>query len=173
MSDCARKSCFAPIANASARVLILGTLPGDQSLRQQQYYAHPQNQFWRILYDCFDETPEDDYAARLRFVEKQGIAIWDVLASAARQGSLDTAIKGGVPNDFVRFFTDHTHIQAIGFNGLKAHALFAHHFGRGNSALLAEISLTVLPSTSPAATRMYRDKVKSWRVFFEGVQSGA
>ena len=92
-----------PIVDARAEVLILGSFPSTASLAAGQYYAHRQNQFWRILGEVISQPLSAmDYAARQDAVKAAGIAIWDVYASCEREGSLDTAIRDGVPNDFAR-----------------------------------------------------------------------
>lgn len=135
-----------------------------------QYYGHPQNQFWRIVYGCFGKTPDDGYMARLAFVQSKGIAIWDVLASAERNGSLDAAIKNGEANDFFQFLSRYSQITSIGFNGQKAQALFVRHAAANKNAMFTKINRTVLPSTSPAATRPYQEKIEVWRAFLNPVK---
>ncbi|WP_239688587.1 DNA-deoxyinosine glycosylase [Aquitalea magnusonii] len=99
MSDSA-KSCFPPVVNAQTRLLILGSLPGDASLRAAQYYAHPRNQFWRLLGELLDDDlPGLDYPSRLAALQQHGIGLWDVVAQARRPGSLDAAIRDLSPND--------------------------------------------------------------------------
>lgn len=150
---------------SNARVLILGSLPGDESIRLQQYYAHPQNQFWRMLSAVFDAQDLATYDAKRAFLIHQRIAVWDVLASAGRAGSLDTAIRNGVPNDVMDLLTTHTEITAIACNGQKAHALFTRHFDKDVRTLPRRCLIGCLPSTSPAATRPLIEKVAEWRAF--------
>ena len=110
-----RIQCFPPIADAGATVLILGSMPGEESLRAGQYYAHPRNAFWPIMGDLFGAGPGLDYAARARVLKSNGIALWDVLASCARDGSLDSAIAGDsiLANDFPAFFLAHPGIARV------------------------------------------------------------
>jgi double-stranded uracil-DNA glycosylase len=159
------KSGLAPIANPNARILILGTLPGDESIRQQQYYAHPRNQFWRILTDVYGEPFHETYAERVAMIARHDLAVWDVLRSADRAGSLDTAIQNAVPNEFGAFFARHSRLEAIAFNGQKSHALFRKHVLRDATPLIAAMRIEILPSTSPAATRPFDEKVIAWRTF--------
>ena len=159
-----------PIENPSARILILGSMPGEASLRAGQYYAHPQNLFWRMLGEIFgdagDESRHDaPYADRLRMLKSNGIALWDVLASCVREGSLDADIASGSmqPNDFAAFFTAHDKIERVLFNGAKAEACFRRHVAP--SLEMHAIRYLRLPSTSPAnASIPYTRKIAEWRV---------
>jgi double-stranded uracil-DNA glycosylase len=159
------KRCLAPLLATSPRILILGSLPGDESLRQQQYYAHKQNQFWRMLAAVYGQALPSAYSERLDIIMRNGLAVWDVLASADRNGSLDTAIRNAKPNRFGPFFDALPALQAIAFNGQKAHALFRQHVARDLGDRLADMRIAVLPSTSPASTRPFDEKVGLWRAF--------
>jgi double-stranded uracil-DNA glycosylase len=160
------KSGLAPIGCESARILILGSLPGDESLRQQQYYAHPQNQFWRALAAVFDQPPCATYDACLALIARHDLVVWDVVKRAAREGSLDTAIKHPTPNAFGPLLRQHPKMDAIGFNGQKAAALFKRHVAPTLGDRLSGIRTAVLPSTSPAAAMLSFDqKVEQWRAF--------
>ncbi|MDJ0749737.1 MAG: DNA-deoxyinosine glycosylase [Woeseiaceae bacterium] len=156
----ARSEGFPPVARDDARILILGSLPGARSIAEQQYYAHPQNAFWRIMAELFGI--EGDYAARCRQLCEHGIALWDVLQSSVRRGSMDAAIRlnSAQPNDFETFFAEHPTIGTIGFNGGKSRQLFARFVGQGpRDALLVQ-----LPSTSPAYASMpFSVKLERWR----------
>jgi len=94
---------FPPVATSEARVLILGSMPGIASLTAGQYYAHPRNAFWRIMGKLVGAGPENPYDERLRILKKGGIALWDVLDSCVRPGSLDANISNETPNDFAIF----------------------------------------------------------------------
>jgi hypoxanthine-DNA glycosylase len=160
-----RVRSFPPIANAKARVLILGSMPGRASLAAAQYYAHPQNLFWRVLGDIIGAAPALPYAARARALKSCGIALWDVLESCAREGSLDAAIDDATlrANDFVLFYRAHPRIAQVFFNGAKAEACYRKHV----LPLLAEgpaaPSHHRLPSTSPANASMSRaHKQRLW-----------
>lgn len=152
-----------PIANAKASVLILGTLPGDESLRRQQYYGHPRNHFWTLIAALSGEPPPDSYTARVALLLKTGFALWDVLASAERDGSLDSAIRNAKPNDFAAFFRTHPRIDTIAFNGQRAHALFRAHVAGDPGIAGRDFTMLVLPSSSPAYVKPLDDKVRYWR----------
>lgn len=149
---------FAPIANANARVLILGSMPGKASLAAGQYYAHPQNLFWRILGEVTGAGVALPYAARARALKSNGIALWDVLESCAREGSLDSAIDDASvgANDFASFFRAHPRIAHVYFNGAKAEACYRKHVLPALGDAPAPPSYRRLPSTSPANASMSR-----------------
>jgi hypoxanthine-DNA glycosylase len=159
---------FPPIAAANATVLILGSMPGEESLRAGQYYAHPRNAFWRILSDLLGAEPGLPYAERVALLETQGIALWDVLASCVRQGSLDSAIAGEsiVVNDFPAFFQRHPSIRRVFFNGTTAEKCFV----KTVQPLLGAYDLRYqrLTSSSPAhAGLSYAQKLAAWRHILE------
>lgn len=156
---------FPPIADAHARILILGSLPGQESLRQQQYYAQPRNAFWKIMGALFGAGPESTYTERAQRLMRNEIALWDVCAAAQRPGSLDAAIVHAsvVPNDFAAFLAAHPHIGLIGFNGGTAAALYRRLVLPGLPAALASIRCETLPSTSPAHAAMrFEQKLARW-----------
>src|SRR5262249_55164150 len=147
-----------------AHTLVLGTMPGAASLRAAQYYAHPRNAFWPIVGALcgFDATL--DYATRVRRLSDADIAVWDVLQSCERPGSLDASIESSsvVANDFARFFDTHRRIERVCFNGGAAHALFRRHVLPSLEAL--DVTWIRLPSTSPAnASVDAAAKLKAWR----------
>ena len=157
-----RSAGFPPLARADARVLILGSLPGQRSIAAQQYYAHPQNAFWRMMAEL--TGGHGNYDERCAALTANGIALWDVLASSVRPGSLDADIQLATAevNDFVAFLAEYKCIELICFNGQKAAQIFASRAqpGLGNS----NIRLQTLPSTSPAHAAMsYDDKLNLWR----------
>ncbi len=155
---------FPPIASADARILILGTLPGAESLARQQYYAKPQNSFWRIMGALVGASPELPYADRLARLIAHRIAVWDVCKSAMREGSLDTAIKSPEISDFESFFGSHPHIGRVCFNGRHAEKLYQRHVLPTLSGRLAALDTRLLPSTSPAHAGMrFEDKLAHWR----------
>src|SRR5688572_8938550 len=118
--------CFPPLTSTRAHTLILGSLPGQKSLEMQQYYAHPQNAFWRILGAVLETDLTVPYAKRAAILKRHGIAVWDVLAAAERPGSLDSDIvhASAVANDFDAFFRAHPRIRRVFFNGRKAEEIF-------------------------------------------------
>lgn len=143
---------FAPIAGADARLLILGSLPGQRSLELQQYYGQPRNAFWSILGSLTGVTADAPYPGRVAGLIAVRIAVWDVVAAAHRAGSLDARIERETVkvNDFPTFFEQHAAIERICFNGATAQALYARHVIPRLPAHLAELPFTILPSTSPA-----------------------
>ena len=151
---------FEPVAAPSAKVLVLGTLPGAESFRRGEYYANPHNVFWRVVESLFGIPRETAYAERVRRLNEVGVALWDVCAAATRPGSLDLSIRRGteVPNDLTAFISAHPHIKLICFNGAKAGALFREHV-----KLTSTVPCVDLPSTSPAHAAMsFAEKVKRW-----------
>lgn len=155
---------FKPIAAKTARVLILGSMPGVESLRAAQYYAHPRNAFWRLMGDLVGASPDLPYAARTRKLRQAGIALWDVLAACTREGSLDAAIneQSIIANDLVSFLARHPGITHVYFNGATAERCFRLHVQPALEA--GALKLHRLPSTSPAhAARSYTDKLRAWR----------
>src|SRR3990170_8767558 len=124
---------FPPIGAPDAALLILGSMPGRASLLANQYYAHPRNAFWPIMGELFGAGPEMPYARRVRVLKHAGIAVWDVLASCTRGGSLDSDIdeESIVPNDFAWFFGAHPRVQTVFFNGAKAEASFRRYVLQG------------------------------------------
>jgi len=160
-----RVRSFPPIANTKARVLILGSIPGKASLAAGQYYAHPQNLFWRILCEVTGAAPASPYAARVRALKSCGIALWDVLESCVRVGSLDAAIDDGSirANDFASFYRAHPRIDRIFFNGAKAEACYRRHVLPQLGDAPAPLASRRLPSTSPAHASLSReDKQRAW-----------
>jgi hypoxanthine-DNA glycosylase len=154
------KRSFPPVVDARSRLLILGTLPGEESLRRREYYAHPRNLFWPILFALFGETAPADYAERLGFVARRRIALWDVCEAAERVASADTAIRNEVPNAIPELLDRHPGICAVAFNGSTAQRLYDRHFTRR-----AGLTYLALPSTSPAHARLgFADKLGRWRL---------
>lgn len=149
---------FPPISNKDAKILILGTMPGIASLELNQYYGHPRNAFWKLLFEIFEEQFSTDYEIRKKMVLKNNIAIWDVLQACVREGSLDSAIEQEIPNDFTTFLTEHSNIDTIVFNGQKAAKFFQKYVKVSNA-----IQCVTLPSTSPANAGISFDKkLEEW-----------
>ena len=153
-----RSSSFPPHIVSTTRLLILGSLPGQKSLQQQQYYAHPQNQFWRLTGAIIGaELASHTYDDRMAALTKAGIGLWDVVGSATRPGSLDSAIRDASANDLAGLVSCLPDLAAIAFNGATAFRLGA--------PLLADSSLPLLclPSSSPAhAALRLADKQAIW-----------
>ena len=159
----ARICSFAPIADRNARVLILGSMPGRASLEAGRYYAHRQNAFWRIASELLRIDPDASYASRVKALKSARIALWDVLHSCVRRGSLDSKIqnKSEIANDFRAFFRTHRRITHVFFNGMKAEASFRQHVLAG---MEVPLHYTRLPSSSPAhASVPFRRKLAAWR----------
>lgn len=157
------KHSFLPLADDNCTILILGSLPGEMSLLQNQYYAHPRNCFWNMMCEILDQPFVDDYNVRCNMLLKHNIALWDVVGSAERSGSLDSDIKNHTPNDIAGFVHEHKQIKRILLNGGKASNLFKKHFGTLN------IETFPLPSTSPAYAGMkIKDKTFLWKAAILG-----
>jgi hypoxanthine-DNA glycosylase len=150
------KQCFAPLINDNCTALILGSMPGELSLRKQEYYGHPRNAFWRLL---DNSLADKSYAQKCAYLQSHNIALWDVLESANRKGSLDSAIKNEVPNDFDKFLRKYPNIRHIFFNGGKAKSAFEKYF----TDLYLDYECLQLPSTSPAYTLAFDEKSVVWR----------
>ena len=156
-----RKASFPPVADSSTRLLLLGSLPGEASLRAERYYAHPQNQFWRLAGTVIGDEglPGLDYADRLAALAAAGVGLWDVVADAVRPGSLDAAIRDHRPNDLAALVASLPELRAIGFNGGTASRIGRKLIGAGHGLLLVD-----LPSSSPAYTLTFAEKRRRWRL---------
>ena len=120
-----RKEGLDPVVGDNSRVLILGTLPGDESIEKQEYYSKSGNRFWKIIYSLFGGTePSTCYKDRVHFLKSHGIAIWDVLYQAVRAGSSDSDIEQEIPNDVKSFLSNYPTIELIAFNGEKSRESF-------------------------------------------------
>lgn len=160
-----RDQGFPPIADAHARVLILGSLPGQVSLQRQQYYAQPHNAFWKIMGRLFGAGPELPYEERAQRLVQNGIALWDVCAAAQRPGSLDAAIvhSSVVPNELAAFLENHPGVGLVCFNGGKAAELYRRLVLPCLPDTLRAIRYETLPSTSPAHAAMpFEEKLTRW-----------
>ncbi|AXT46005.1 MULTISPECIES: DNA-deoxyinosine glycosylase [Chromobacterium] len=157
MSGEGAKSCFPPVARPDARVLVLGSLPGDASLQAGQYYAHPRNQFWPLM-QAITGRPlaELAYAERLEALQQAGVALWDVIASARRRGSLDADIRDQQANDLRELAQSLPRLRAVAFNGATA----ARAAGQLDGLAL---DILALPSSSPAHTLAFDRKLEVWR----------
>ncbi|MBH1960775.1 MAG: DNA-deoxyinosine glycosylase [Flavobacteriia bacterium] len=154
-----RISSFAPIISTTSRILILGSVPGVKSLEMQQYYAHPQNQFWKIVFELIGEDFSKDYETRIETIRKNNIALWDVIDTCEREGSLDTKIRNEEHNDITKILNDHPSISVIFCNGQKSFKNLKKILGKES-----EIPVFVLPSTSPLHTISFDKKLKEWEI---------
>ena len=155
---------FAPVADRHAEVLILGSMPGRDSLAAGQYYAHPRNLFWKIMAAMLGFEPQTPYRGRLKALRDARIALWDVIHSCKREGSLDSDIEPGSlrPNEFAPFFDAHSRIRQVFFNGGKAKDTYDRFVLPTVSSL--GLAYTRLPSTSPAhAALSFEKKLAAWR----------
>jgi hypoxanthine-DNA glycosylase len=157
------KRSFPPLVDAQARVLVLGTLPGEESLRRGEYYAHPRNLFWPIIFALFGEAPALNYAERLAFLASHRIAVWDVCEIGERAASADSTIRMERPNAIGRLLGRRPLIRAVAFNGTTARRLYDRHFARR-----MELAYLAMPSTSPAhATIDFSAKLARWTALRE------
>ncbi|MBF4508645.1 DNA-deoxyinosine glycosylase [Flavobacterium sp. JLP] len=151
---------FSPISSHEANILILGTMPGTKSLELNQYYGHNQNNFWKFMFIILREDFSNDYETRKALLQKNNIALWDVLQYCDRIGSLDSAIKNEIANDFETFLEKHSNIKIILFNGQKAASFFKKYVH-----LKKTYQLITLPSTSPAnASKGFQSKLDEWKI---------
>lgn len=149
---------FPPIVNGNAEILILGTMPGAMSLARQEYYAHRQNHFWKIIFSLFSALPvPENFADKINLLHQNKIALWDVLAYCEREGSLDSNIKNHVENDILGLLKSHPKIRTIVFNGQQSHKFFMKKFGQ-----IDGIDFYIMPSTSPAHTIKFEEKLQAW-----------
>jgi hypoxanthine-DNA glycosylase len=154
------KRAFDPVVDAHTRLLILGSLPGDASLKAGQYYGHPQNGFWRLIGGVIGiDLVALPYPDRLEVLKTAGVGLWDVIASAERPGSLDGAIRKAEAADLNRLIDDLPSMRAVAFNGGTAARL-----GRLILTSRPGLDLIDLPSSSPAYTRPLIEKAAAWAV---------
>jgi len=157
---------FGPVADEQSRVLILGSMPGAASLDKNQYYGHPRNAFWTIMGELVGAVPELEYQQRLQTLLAHKVALWDVLMSCQRPGSLDADIQSDSEqaNDFSALLGQGSSIKAVFFNGITAERLFKKHVIASIDDLGDRIELMRLPSTSPAHAAMsYEKKLNTWK----------
>lgn len=164
-----RKRAFDPVVDADTRLVILGSLPGEASLKAGQYYAHPQNAFWRLIGGVIGWPGLSDaaYAERLTVLKAHGIGLWDVIAEAERIGSLDTAIRLPRHADLNGLVAALPRLEAIAFNGGKA----ARESARVLGADVGQVICLTLPSSSPAMARPLAWKAERWAILSAFVQS--
>ena len=160
MNNC---KSFSPSADKNSKVLILGSMPGIKSLEDQQYYAHPQNRFWKVMgYICNEPgLHEFSYESKLKVLLKNNIALWDTIKSCKREGSLDSDIQDETPNDIRELLKKYPDITKICLNGNKSYSLFKKYF----PDLLDKYNCHKMPSTSPANARYNLDRlIKEWEI---------
>ena len=154
-----RISSFPPIVSNDAKILILGSVPGVKSLEMQEYYAHPENKFWKIIFELFNENFSEDYLEKIKILKKNKIAVWDVIDSCERVGSLDTTIKNEESNDILQLLKKYQNIKTIFCNGGKSYKNLQKIVGKN-----FEIPIYLLPSTSPLHTISFEKKLESWKI---------
>ncbi|MCF6241749.1 MAG: DNA-deoxyinosine glycosylase [Bacteroidales bacterium] len=154
---------FEPIINKNSKVLILGTMPGIKSLAENQYYAHPRNAFWKIMFQLFDTDFSENYEIRKKLILDNHLALWDTLKLCFREGSLDSNIKNEEANDIHELLKKHPKIHSIIFNGKNAEKFYKRYFKKKK-----QISYYCLSSTSPANARKQLDeKLVEWSVVLD------
>lgn len=159
---------LAPVEEQTAECLILGTLPGKYSLREQHYYANAGNRFWRIMSNILNESELEDaaYDKKTAILKKYNIALWDVLKAAEREGSLDANLKNVIVNDIIGFLNTHKSISVIGLNGKQAQILFHKYIG--TESIPSDVKIINLRSTSPANAQFsLEDMIQNWKHLFE------
>ncbi len=163
---------FPPVADRSARVLILGSMPSVKSLAQKEYYAHPQNQFWPFMGELFGAGRDRPYAERLRILARSGVALWDAAHRCHRELSADATMRDVEPNDVSGLLRRCPRIRAIFCNGRKSEELFRRHVVPILGDDLERLHIGYLPSTSPANASIPRDrKLAAWREVAEWAES--
>jgi hypoxanthine-DNA glycosylase len=157
------KKALHPLVDNSSRILILGTMPGDQSIAKQQYYGNKGNHFWKIIFTIFEETYNVSYEDRKNLLKKHKIALWNVLASCIREGSSDSKITSEVVNDFVDFHKQYPNIRHVFFESKSAAKFYTKY-----STSQKGISYHILPSTSGLnAGTSFIQKVEMWKILAE------
>ena len=148
MNNC---KSFKPSIDNNSRILILGSMPGVKSLEEQQYYAHPQNRFWKVMASICNEPKlyEFAYDLKLKTLLNSNIALWDTIKSCKREGSLDSDIQNETPNDIKGLLKNYPNIKTICLNGNKSYSAFKKYF----PDLLEKYNCHKMPSTSPANAR--------------------
>ncbi|WP_250254858.1 DNA-deoxyinosine glycosylase [Chryseobacterium sp. Marseille-Q3244] len=157
-----RISSFPPLIDEQSEILILGSIPGVKSLEMQQYYAHPQNKFWRIILELLNEEFTEDYSKRMETLKKHHIALWDVIDSCERKGSLDSEIKNEEANQIDELLRDHPNVKAIFCNGGKSYKNLQKLLGKNY-----KLPIFLMPSTSPLHTISFERKFEEWKKVLE------
>lgn len=158
------KNVLLPVVDASTKVLIVGSMPGKQSLEKQQYYGNPRNHFWPIMGELLEIAIPEEYDKRITLLKNNAIGLWDTIETCERKGSLDAAIRNEKPNDFYTLFENYPNIQLVLFNGAKAFEVFKKHLGLG---LLEGRAYKKMSSTSPIPgknIKSFAEKLEDWRI---------
>lgn len=160
---------FPPIEPKRAVILILGTMPSVRSLDQAQYYGNPQNQFWKLIFALWNLPVPRNYSERVSFLRHKNIALWDVLQSCERKGSMDSQIRSPIPNEISALLSRHPELHAVFFNSKNAQILF-------NKLIECEtrpgLVFYTLPSSSPARAMRFEDKLSCWSVVKDTLEKG-
>ena len=154
-----------PVIGKDTKILILGSMAGNQSLQKQQYYGHPHNYFWKIMFSLFEQPFTEDYEKRIALIKDKGIVLWDSIGSCEREGSLDKNIQNETPNDIAGLIREHPSIRHIFCNGQKSFDVYRRHFGK-----TVPVPAQVLPSTSPIPRKTIRnlaDLLPHWRIILD------
>lgn len=157
-----RISSFSAIIDDQSEILILGSIPGVKSLKMQQYYAHPQNKFWKIIFELLNEEFTEDYTQRIETIKKHHIALWDVIDSCERKGSLDSEIKNEEANQIAELLENHPNIKVVFCNGGKSYKNLQKLLGKNY-----RLPVILLPSTSPLHTVSFEKKMEEWKKILE------
>ncbi|MDC8099370.1 DNA-deoxyinosine glycosylase [Chryseobacterium rhizosphaerae] len=157
-----RISSFLPLIDMQSEILILGSIPGVKSLEKQQYYGHPQNKFWKIVFELLNEEFTEDYVERINILKKYHIALWDVIDSCERKGSLDSEIKNEEANQIAELLEEYPNIRAIFCNGGKSYKSLQKLLGKKY-----RLPVFLLPSTSPLHTISFEKKYEEWKKILE------
>ena len=148
---------FDPVFAPDAKMMIVGSMPSVKSLADAQYYAHPRNAFWPILFDIFGQMPHNDYIRKMDLIRDNRLALWDAAACCYREGSLDSNMRDVVYNDFGALYAACPGIHTVLCNGGTAHTLFMKSGFAGDRRVIR------MPSTSPAYTMPYEKKLAVWK----------
>ena len=158
------QNVLSPIVDGKTRVLIVGSMPGKQSLDKQQYYGNARNHFWPMIGEVLEIDVPENYEQRIELVQTNKIGLWDVIQSCERKGSLDATIRNETPNDFEALFQQFPQIHLVLFNGTKAFDVFKKHIGL---AILESRHHEKMPSTSPIPgknIKSFEEKVEDWQI---------
>ncbi|WP_262147013.1 DNA-deoxyinosine glycosylase [Chryseobacterium foetidum] len=154
-----RISSFPPIIDKESKILILGSVPGVKSLEKKEYYGHPQNKFWKIVFELFDENFTENYSEKIEILKKNKIALWDVIDTCERKGSLDAEIRNEEANDIETLLKTYSNIKTIFCNGGKSFKTLKKILDKNS-----EIPVYLLPSTSPLHTISFERKLDDWKI---------